>query len=127
MLPIRTIEILIATHPYHLQEIALELRSLVTEVAPNATEKTHSRGLSYYFAERGGPVSAGICQINLRTNHVRLEFIHGAFLPDPQGLLQGAPKYKKHMCLYSFEEVDWDYCRKLIASSAAFDPSTLLS
>ena len=125
MLPTRTVEKLLESHPPHLQEIALELRSLVTQVAPTVTEKIHSRSLSYFFAERGGPVSAGLCQINLHSDHVRLGFIHGAFLPDPKGLLVGEPRYKKHLRIYSFDEADWDYCRELLTASAAFDPYSL--
>jgi hypothetical protein len=124
MLPTRSFQKIIASAPADLQEIVLELRNLVAEVAPRATEKVHSRGFSYYFSDRGGPVSAGICQINLHEDHVRLGFIHGAFLPDPDGLLVGEPKYKKHLRLYSFATVDWDYCKALIIASAAFDPYT---
>lgn len=125
MLPTLSVQKMIATIPHELQEIVLELRSLVAQVAPGATEKTHSRGFSYYFKSRGGPVSAGVCQINIHPDHVRLGFIHGAFLPDPAGLLVGEPKYKKHLRLDSYAAADWDYCKALIAASAAFDPHDL--
>jgi len=108
-----------------LRDIVLELRNIVASVAPNATERQHSRGFSYYDKERGGPVSAGICQIGIYRDHVRLGFIHGAFLPDPQGLLVGEPKYKKHIRLYHYDEVPWDYLRQLIVASSRFDPYTL--
>jgi hypothetical protein len=125
LLPTRSIQKLLTTVPTDLQEIVLELRNLVAQVAPGATEKTHSRGFSYYFQERGGPVSAGICQISIHSDHVRLGFIHGAFLPDPAGLLVGEPKYKKHLRLDSYASTDWDTCKALIAASAAFDPYRL--
>jgi len=125
MLPTHTIERLLATIPPELQEIVLELRSLVADVAPDATEKTHSRGFSYYFEQHGGPVSAGLCQIGIFPDHIRLGFIHGSFLPDPQGLLIGESKYKKHLRIYDFSSADWEYCRELIAASARFDPYTL--
>jgi len=124
MLPTRSIEKLIESVQPGLQEIVLELRNLVAEVAPEATEKIHSRGFSYYFADHGGPVSAGICQINIHSDHVRLGFIHGAFLPDPKGMLVGEPKYKKHLRIQSYDQADWDYFKELIRASAAFDPYT---
>jgi len=125
MLPTHTIERLLATVPAELQEIVLELRSLVATVAPDATEKIHSKGFSYYFEQRGGPVSAGICQIGIHSDHIRLGFIHGAFLPDPKRLLVGEPKYKKHIRITSYTSADWDYYKDLMAASAAFDPYTL--
>ena len=64
--------------PPALRNIVMELRSLIVSIAPGATETFHRTGIKYYAAERGGPVSAGICQINLQPDHVRLAFIHGA-------------------------------------------------
>ncbi len=125
MFPTRSIQKMLATVPPHLQEIVLELRNLVAEVAPGVTEKVHSKGFSYFFKERGGPVSAGLCFIDILADHVRLGFIHGAFLPDPAGLLVGEAKYKKHLRIDSFESADWDYLKALITASAAFDPYSL--
>jgi hypothetical protein len=108
-----------------LRDIVLEIRNIVASVAPEATEKRHSRGFSYFYKECGGPVSAGICQIAIFPDHIRLGFIHGAFLPDPQGLLMGDPKYKKHLRIYHYEDTPWDYVRMLIKASSRFDPYTL--
>jgi hypothetical protein len=125
MLPERSIEIYLQQVPVELRDIVLEIRNIVASVAPNATESQHSRGFSYYFKERGGPVSAGICQVGIFRDHIRLGFIHGAFLPDPQGFLIGEPKYKKHIRLYSYENTPWEYLRQLIEASSRFDPYTL--
>lgn len=108
-----------------LRDIVLEIRNIVASVAPSATESPHSRGFSYFFKERGGPVSAGLCQIGIYPDHVRLGFIHGAFLPDPDRLLVGEPKYKKHLRIYHYEDAPWEYMRKLIEASSRFDPYTL--
>ncbi len=125
MLPERFIEIHLQQVPPDLRDIVLEIRNIVADVAPDATESQHSRGFSYYFKERGGPVSAGICQIGIFSDHIRLGFIHGAFLPDPQGLLVGEPKYKKHVRIYHYEDAPWDYLRELILRSSRFDVYTL--
>jgi hypothetical protein len=111
--------------PPELRDIVMELRSIIVSVAPNATETFHRTGIKYYAAERGGPVSAGICQINLQPDHVRLAFIHGAFLPDPKGLLEGEPKYKRYVKVYSYDHAPWDDLKDLIVSSSRFDPYTL--
>ena len=125
MLPERSIENYLQQVPAELRDIVLEIRNIVASIAPNATESQHSRGFSYYFKERGGPVSAGICQVGIFSDHIRLGFIHGAFLPDPKGLLVGEPKYKKHIRLYSYEDAPWEYLRQLIEASSRFDPYSL--
>jgi hypothetical protein len=125
MLPERYIEKYLEMVPPELRDIVLEIRNLIACVAPQATESQHSRGFSYYFKERGGPVSAGICQIGIFQDHIRLGFIHGAFLPDPDSLLVGEPKYKKHLRIYHYEDAPWEYMRMLIEASSRFDPYTL--
>jgi hypothetical protein len=125
MLPERYIETYLQQVSPELRDIVLEIRNIVASVAPDATETQHSRGFSYYFKQRGGPVSAGICQIGIFRDHVRLGFIHGAFLPDPEELLVGEPKYKKHLRIYHYEDAPWEYMRELIKASSRFDPYTL--
>ncbi len=125
MQPTRSIETKLQQIPPELRDIVLELRSLIAAIAPQVAEVPHSRGFSYYFAERGGPVSAGLCQIGIHPDHVRLGFVHGAFLPDPCGLLEGAPRYKRYVRIESFERAPWEALRDLIRASSRFDPYTL--
>lgn len=106
-------------------EIINEIRGLVSEIAPDAVERIHNKGTSYYHAGQGGPVTAGICQVILQSDHIRLAFIHGAFLSDPHNLLQGNPNYKKYVPIYSFDDAPWDALRELITESSKFDPYTL--
>ncbi|MFC2028326.1 DUF1801 domain-containing protein [Chloroflexota bacterium] len=123
MLPTRIFESKIASFPIEIQEIALELRNLVAEVAPGATEQTHPRGFSYFFKEKGGPVSAGICQISLFNDHVNLGFIHGAFINDPKKLLTGKTKAKRYLVINWYSDANWDYYKQLIHDHSVFDPS----
>jgi len=125
MLPEHFIELRLQYVPPELRDIVLEIRNIVASIAPHATERQHSRGFSYYHKEYGGPVSAGICQTGIYRDHIRLGFIHGTFLPDPEGLLVGQPKYKKHLRIYNYEQAPWEYIRQLITASARFDPYTL--
>jgi len=126
MLPLHCVDEFLQFTPTKLRDIVLELRNLVAATAPGATEWMRARhGITYYFAERGGPVSAGVCSISLHGDHVRLHFIHGAFLPDPDGLLEGERQYKRHVRIYSYDEAPWEALRELIAASARFDPHSL--
>jgi len=124
MLPFHTIKnFLKYTHP-ELSEIVLELRSLVALVAPDATENLRPSGLVYYFGDLGGPVSAGICGIALKPDHIRLYFTQGAFIPDPSGLLRGTGKAMRYLRLESYEAVPWEDIRVLIMEHANFDPGS---
>ena len=92
----------------------------VIDTVPKADASDLEKALA--FAERGGPISAGICQINLERDHIRLAFIHGAFLPDPKSLLQGDRQYKRYVKITSFDQAPWDDLQDLITASAHFDP-----
>jgi len=126
MLPHHCVDEFLRFAPPELRDIVLELRNLVASIAPGATEWIRPKhGLTYFFAGRGGPVSAGICQISVHDDHVRLHFNHGAFLPDPAGLLEGERKAKRFTRIYSYENAPWESLKDLIAASARFDPHTL--
>lgn len=125
MLPIHQVEIYLQHTPVHFQEIVLELRNIIVSVAPDATEVVRWGGLSYFHAGGGGIVSAGICQIGLHPDHVRLAFIHGFFLPDPGQLLEGEQRYKKFVRITSYEHAPWDTLKQLILDSSRFDPRSL--
>ncbi len=125
MRPTNEIEFCLQHTPAELRDIVLELRSLIVAVAPTATEAIHRKGFTYYDEDRGGPVSAGICQIGLHRDHIRLAFVHGAFLPDPGGLLEGEEKYKRYVKLSSYAQAPWEELRDLVEASVHFDPYTL--
>lgn len=125
MLSLHEVESFLQHIPAPLQEIVLELRNLIVSVAPDAVEVIRWGGLSYFHEGRGGIVSAGICQIGIREDHVRLAFIHGAFIPDPRHLLEGKQKAKRSIRIDSYESAPWDYFKELISASAKFDPHSL--
>ena len=108
-------------HP-NVRDSALELRNLVAEVCPHATERILPHGLSYHNATKGGPVKGAICQIELDSNSIRLSFIHGVRLKDPSSLLRGDRKSKLFLKIDDFEEAPWEEIRKLIEEANALDP-----
>ena len=125
MLPFHRIETFLQYTPAHLQDIVLELRNIITEVSPDAVEVIRWGGLSYFHEGGGGIVSAGICQIGIHENYIRLDFIHGAFLPDPHHLLAGTQKAKRFIQIKTYENAPWEYLKELIINSAKFDPRSL--
>ncbi|MGA2505721.1 MAG: DUF1801 domain-containing protein [Anaerolineales bacterium] len=125
MLPLHQVEIFLQHTPPQLQEIVLELRNIIACVAPDAAEVVRWGGLSYFHEGAGGIVSAGICQIGIHEDHVRLEIIHGAFIADPKHLLIGEQKYKRFVKIGSFDTAPWENLKELIACAAKFDPRSL--
>jgi hypothetical protein len=105
------------------RDMVLELRSLVSSVCPNATERILWGGLSYHDSAKGGPVKGAICQIELDRNHVRISFIHGARLRDPESMLVGDQLSKRHLPVVYYERAPWDAIRGLIEEAAELDPS----
>jgi hypothetical protein len=125
MLSIREIEDYFRDADPRLLEIVLELRNTILTITPNATEMIQWKGLSYFDAERGGTVSAGICQVHIIDGAVRLGFIHGAFLNDPKHLLGGTRKVKRYLEIKTYETAPWDDIKALIKASSEFDSYSL--
>ena len=125
MLPIHEITTFLQHSPAPLQDIVLELRNIIASTAPDAVEAIRWGGLSYFHEGRGGVVSAGICQIGIHKDYIRLDFIHGIFLSDPKHLLVGTQKVKRFIKLKSYDEAPWDDLKQLIEESSRFDPRSL--
>src|SRR3972149_2353357 len=79
--------------------------------------------LSYHDSAKGGPVKGAICQIELKKDRVRIAFIHGARLRDPDSLLAGEQFSKRYVSIDSYEQAPWDEIRGLIGEAGALDPS----
>ena len=104
------------TLPAEQLDILVELRNLVAQIAPGATEEVRRQGLVYYWAERGGPVSAGICQILIQPDCIHLAFIHGSFLPDPAGLLRSDGRLvKRYVPIESYTNANAPLAHEIIS------------
>jgi hypothetical protein len=121
MLPYQTIKHFLKYYPQDLLDIVNELRNLVASITPDAIEDIRHGGLVYYHYS-GGPVSAGICGISPKTDHIRLYFTHGAFIPDPKSLLKGSGKAKRYVNLHTFHAIPWNDIQMLIEEHSNFDP-----
>ena len=126
MLPFHEIESFLQQIPAEQQEIVLELRNLIAAAAPDAAEVIRWGGLSYFHEGRGGMITAGICQIGIHKDHIRLAFIHGVFLSDPEHLLEGDRKAKRYIRIPSYDEAPWESLKQMIENSARFDPRTMV-
>lgn len=109
-----------------LREIALEVRNLVISAAPAASERILWRGLSYHDPAKGGPVKGAICQVEVRRDCVRVGFIHGVRLQDPNSLLFGHRLSKRFVEISDFESAPWQAIEDLIEQAARLDPASFV-
>src|ERR1051325_1309705 len=87
-------------------DIVLALRSLILKTAPKLSEAIRFNALCYFKPNHPfGAIGGNVCMIDCRKGTVELAFIHGAFLSDPLGLLQGIGKAKRHIQLRSVSDV----------------------
>lgn len=117
----------LAEHFHHLsqdfQDVILEIHGIVAAVNPNAIERIDRTGISYFDAERGGPVTAGICQVFIKEDRLRLAFIHGVLMPDPQHLLVKEGRLaKRFLDIKSYDTAPWEAIKALIEAHNQFDP-----
>jgi len=110
--------------PGELPEWALALRRVVLKAAPAASEKIAFNSLVYYRAgAEYGVIGGNVCGIGVHKGALKLGFIHGAFLPDPHGLLQGKAKAKRHVDISKKSDIHREALRALIKAAAHYEPS----
>jgi hypothetical protein len=111
--------------PDELCDLALEVREFVLQVAPELAETIAFHSLCYYKPGRPyGVIGGNVCGIGARRDCLQLGFIHGAFLPDPDGLLQGTGKAKRHIELRSTKDIRRQAFKKLIHAAIAYEPGS---
>jgi hypothetical protein len=100
------------------QEVALELRRLASELAPEAIEQLDvpAKMLAYGFQKTYKDM---ICVIMPLKAGVNLGFPRGAELPDPDGLLAGSGKRARHIRISTQAEACSPAVRALLEASIA--------
>jgi hypothetical protein len=112
------------TCPAELCDLILELRELVQDAAPRAHEAIKFNSLCYYKPNHPyGVIGGNVCGIGVRDDCVYLSFIHGAFLPDPDGLLQGTAKAKRDIPIRTSADIRRAAFTKLIRAAVAYTPT----
>ena len=107
-----------------LNDMALELRDLVLRVGPQLDEQIAFHALCYTVPGRPyGAIGGNVCMIGCKQGSLLLGFIHGAFLPDPHGLLEGTGKAKRHIEWRVPGEIRADLLEPLIRASIDHDPA----
>jgi hypothetical protein len=102
-------ELLEFLQPYDpkIRRLALAIRALViAEMAPcceNIYDAYSAVAIGYGPTDR---LKDGIFHVAVYSKHVNLGFNHGAWLPDPRGILKGTGKSIRHITIASLAEVE---------------------
>jgi len=111
--------------PDDLSDLALELRDLILSIGPGLDEVIAFHSLCYTVPGRPyGVIGGNVCGIGRKGNTLQLGFIHGAFLPDPAGVLRGTGKAKRYIEWKAKSAIQRDVLEPLIRAAIAHDPTT---
>ncbi len=80
-------------------ETLISLREKVLEINPAAREEIKYGGLVFLVN------TTLICGIFIRKKHISVEFSYGAGMLDPDNFLEGTGKYRKHLKLFSKDDI----------------------
>jgi hypothetical protein len=105
------------------RKIVSSLRAMVRRTVPQARESFLWGGLSYHRPAVGGRVKGAVCQIVVKRGTVRLDFIHGIRLADPNKLLHGEGKSKRFVAIADVAAASRTEILSLIKEAAALDPA----
>lgn len=81
-------------------EILQSLRRLIKSLSPDLSEAVKYGGLIY---SRDGDLKCGVF---VYKNHLSLEFSLGAEFPDPDNLLEGKGKFRRHLKLKQLADIE---------------------
>jgi hypothetical protein len=109
--------------PIDVRQVVVALRKVVLRTAPEVEESFLWGALSYHRPHVGGRVKGAVCQIVVRDDQVRLDFIHGIRLPDPHGLLRGDRLSKRFIPILTAADAERPEIAALIREAAALDPT----
>ena len=109
--------------PAETRDVVRALRDVVRRAAPQAEESLLWGSLSYHRPAVGGRVKGAVCLVTAKHGRVRLEFIHGVRLPDPQGVLRGSLVSKRFVEIDTVADAKRPEIAALVREAAAFDPS----
>jgi hypothetical protein len=94
-----------------------QLRPLIREVMPQATEGVHVGWKAIYYNDTPSVMNM-IVAMSPAQAHVTLSFSDGVDLPDPAKRLEGTGKRGRHVKVRSLEDVRSPEVRALLAAAA---------
>lgn len=108
----------LATYDPRISTLALALREVVLEEAPQAIESlVNGYAVAIGFSFTGKPMKDGFCHVVAYPNCVNLGFNRGALLSDPDGVLEGAGKLIRHIRINNHDDLDRPLVRRFLRAA----------
>src|SRR5271154_3811741 len=101
----------------HISELALALREIVLEEAPDANESVYQVYTVAIWFGFSGKMKDMFCYIATNARHINLGFPRGSTLPDPNKVLEGDGKAMRHIKLRSLQDVERPLVRRYIRAA----------
>jgi hypothetical protein len=99
--------------------LALALRAVVLEEAPELVERIFRNHASALWFGLGPKMGDMVLYVAMASGHVNLGFCRGAYLPDPEGVLEGSGKVMRHLKFRSERDLERPFVRPPIRAAAA--------
>lgn len=80
-------------------KILTSIRKIALTIKPSAKEEIKYGGLVFMVDKKL------ICGIFIRKNHLSVEFSFGAMMLDPDNLLEGTGKYRRHLKITKEDDI----------------------
>src|SRR5580698_10603481 len=101
----------------HISDLALALRELILEEAPDASESIYQVYTVAIWFGFSGKMKDMFCYIATNAKHVNLGFPRGATLPDPSRALEGEGKKMRHIKFASERDLERPFVRRYIQAA----------
>jgi hypothetical protein len=101
----------------HISDLALALREIVLEEAPDAFESIYQVYTVAIWFGFSGKMKDMFCYIATNVGHVNLGFPRGASLLDPNRVLEGEGKTMRHIKFRSLGDVERPFVRRYIQAA----------
>jgi hypothetical protein len=108
----------LASYAPHVSRLALAVRELVLEEAPEAIESiSNGYAVAIGFSFTGKPLKDGFCHIATYSCYVNLGFNRGALLPDLNGVLAGTGKLIRHITIRNENDLNRPFVRRYLQAA----------
>jgi hypothetical protein len=101
----------------HIAELALALREIILEEAPDASESVYQVYTVAIWFGFSGKMKDMFCYIATNAGHVNLGFPRGASLPDPNRVLEGDGKTMRHIKFAALRELEQPFVQRYIRAA----------
>jgi hypothetical protein len=101
----------------HISDLALALREIVLEEAPDASESIYQVYTVAIWFGFSGKMKDMFCYIATNAGHVNLGFPRGVSLADPNRVLEGEGKAMRHIKFASLRDLDRPFVRRYIQAA----------